>query len=68
MDGIVERLVAEVAAAHAGTVLSASHQCLRLLAEGVPLPLLMDLAGAGPASDRLYGQERADLGWLRPAA
>ena len=41
---------------------------LDLLAHGVPLTLLIDLLDEhGPESCRLYGEERGDAGWLRPA-
>lgn len=37
-----------------------------LLRGGVPLTLLLDLADPrGPRSGALYGQEPADLSWLR---
>jgi len=41
---------------------------LDLLAEGVPITLLMDLARPdGPVSHRLLIDEKADLGWLQKA-
>ena len=41
---------------------------LDLLAEGVPITLLMDLARPdGPVSHRLLVDEKADLGWLPQA-
>jgi hypothetical protein len=38
-----------------------------LLAAGVPLTLLLDLAEEdGPRSRQRYAEESAELGWLRP--
>lgn len=34
-----------------------------LLAAGVPLSLLMDLAAA-PSSEQLYAEERSDVAWV----
>jgi len=40
--------------------------CLQLLADGVPLSLLIDLA-AGPHSEEVYLSEPSDVAWLVPA-
>lgn len=37
----------------------------RLLADGVPLSLLLDLAG-GPHSEELWADEAPELRWLQP--
>ena len=38
---------------------------MAVLAQGVPLTLLLDLAPAGgPESARIYARETADLAWL----
>jgi len=40
---------------------------LQLLAAGVPLTLLLDLARQdGPASHRLLSEEHADTSWIAP--
>lgn len=48
---------------------TATDLCLGLLAEGVPLTLLWDLAG-GPAADsaELLATEPADTSWIPAAA
>lgn len=40
-------------------------EAFALMAAGIPLSLLLDLACADPRSAEVFSQETADLSWLR---
>lgn len=62
----VSRLKAGAADADAAVVTPPPHPMMAALVAGVPLSLLMDLAGvAGPDSARILRREVADTSWLR---
>jgi hypothetical protein len=42
----------------------ATHPIMALLRAGVPLSLLLDLAGATPGSQAVYDGEPADTTWV----